>query len=69
MPKNYATVQYHAVKRRDRAVTDESWIREFLREGHWGALGTVHDGQPCINTNLFVFDERKHAIFTHTARY
>jgi uncharacterized protein len=69
MPRDYATLPYHEVKRRDRAVTDESWIREFLREGHWGALATVHDGQPCINTNLFVFDERKHVIFTHTARF
>ena len=69
MPRNYAAEPYNKVKRKDRGVTDEFWLREFLRDGHWGFLATVYDGQPCINTNLFVYDERKHAIYTHTARF
>lgn len=69
MPRDYAREPRTKIKRRDRAVTDESWIKEFLRVGHWGALATVHDGQPFIHTNLFVYDERRNAIYTHTARF
>jgi len=43
------------VRRRDRAVTDEGWI-------------TVAEGQPFINTNLYIYDEGSHAIYLHTAR-
>jgi nitroimidazol reductase NimA-like FMN-containing flavoprotein (pyridoxamine 5'-phosphate oxidase superfamily) len=33
-----------------------------------GTLATVHEGQPFLNTNLFVYDEAAHAIYLHTAR-
>lgn len=58
----------HEVRRRDKAVTDEGWIKAFLHSGAWGALATVAEGQPFINTNLYVYDEGAHAIFLHTAR-
>jgi nitroimidazol reductase NimA-like FMN-containing flavoprotein (pyridoxamine 5'-phosphate oxidase superfamily) len=56
------------VRRRDRAVTDEGWIKAFLHSGAWGALASVAEGQPFINTNLYVYDEGSHAIYLHTAR-
>ena len=28
----------------------------------------MHDGQPFLNSNLFVYDEAAHAIYLHTAR-
>jgi hypothetical protein len=31
-------------------------------------LATVHDGQPFLNSNIFIYDETKHAIYLHTAR-
>ena len=31
-------------------------------------LATVYEGQPFINTNLFVYEEDKHVIYMHTAR-
>jgi len=43
------------VRRRDRAVTDEGWIKAFLHSGAWGALASVAEGQPFINTNLYVY--------------
>jgi nitroimidazol reductase NimA-like FMN-containing flavoprotein (pyridoxamine 5'-phosphate oxidase superfamily) len=55
-------------RRRDRAVTDEAWLRDFLRRAPFGTLATVRDGQPFLNMNLFVFDEARHAIYLHTAR-
>ena len=33
-----------------------------------GALATLHDGQPFINSNLFVYAEEEHCIYMHTAR-
>lgn len=56
------------VRRRDKAVTDEGWIKTFLHSGAWGALATVADGQPFIHTNLYVYDEDAQAIYLHTAR-
>ncbi len=56
------------VRRQDRAVTDEAWIRAFLHRAAVGTLATVYEGQPFLNTNLFVYDEAAHAIYMHTAR-
>jgi nitroimidazol reductase NimA-like FMN-containing flavoprotein (pyridoxamine 5'-phosphate oxidase superfamily) len=54
-------------RRRDRA-RDETWIRTFLREAGFGFLATVRDGQPFLNSNLFVYAEKEGAIYLHTAR-
>ena len=56
------------VRRRDRAVDYEGWIKDFLRRAPSGTLATVHDGQPFVNMNLFVYAEDEHAIYLHTAR-
>lgn len=55
------------MRRRDRAVNDQAWIREFLRRAPWGTLATTYEGQPFIHSNLFVLDEAAHAIYFHTA--
>jgi uncharacterized protein len=68
MPKDYAALPATAVRRADRAVEDEGWIIEFLNRAPIGVLATIHDGQPFINSNLFVYDENAHAIYMHTAR-
>lgn len=54
------------VRRRDRAVADEAWIRAFLRRAPICTLGTVHEGWPFLNSNLFLFDESAHALYIHT---
>ena len=56
------------VHRRDRAVDDEGWIRALLHRAAVGTLATVSDGQPFINSNLFVYDKAADAIYMHTAR-
>lgn len=68
MPKDYAALPVNAVRRADRAVDDDAWIKTFLHRAAVGTLATVHEGQPFINTNLFVYDENAHAIYIHTAR-
>ncbi len=57
-----------AVRRRDRGK-DDAWIRAFLRAAPFGFLATVgDDGQPFLNSNLFVFDEARHCVYLHTHR-
>jgi nitroimidazol reductase NimA-like FMN-containing flavoprotein (pyridoxamine 5'-phosphate oxidase superfamily) len=56
------------VRRRDRAVTDEGWIRDLLKRAPFGTLATVQGGQPFVNMNVFVYDEARHALYLHTAR-
>ncbi|NJO05762.1 MAG: pyridoxamine 5'-phosphate oxidase family protein [Chloroflexaceae bacterium] len=56
------------IRRRDRAVTDEAWIQALLHRAPFAALATVVDGQPFINSNLFVYDEAAACIYMHTAR-
>lgn len=68
MPRDYADAAPNEVRRRDRAVADADWIRSFLHEAPYGALATASDGQPFINSNLFVFDEPANVIYMHTAR-
>lgn len=40
----------------------------MLHHAPFGVLATANDGQPYINTNLFVFDQTAGAIYMHTAR-
>jgi nitroimidazol reductase NimA-like FMN-containing flavoprotein (pyridoxamine 5'-phosphate oxidase superfamily) len=54
-------------RRPDRAK-DDAWIRDYLHNAPFGFLATVVDEQPFINSNLFVYDEAAHIIYTHTAR-
>ncbi len=68
MSRDYANQPPNAVRRSDRAVDDDTWIRDLLARAPYGTLATVHDDQPFINSNLFVFDAERHAIYLHTAR-
>lgn len=68
MVSEHTTCPRTEVRRRDRAVADEEWIRGVLRRAPLGTLATVRDGQPFVNMNLFVYDESANAIYLHTAR-
>ena len=56
------------VRRSDREVEDVAWIQNFLQRAPVGVLATASDGQPFINSNLFIYDQAAHAIYLHTAR-
>lgn len=58
----------HQVRRTDRMMADEAEIRALLHRAAYGALATSNQGQPFINTNLFVYDETAHVIYLHTAQ-
>jgi nitroimidazol reductase NimA-like FMN-containing flavoprotein (pyridoxamine 5'-phosphate oxidase superfamily) len=68
MAEESCPVSRAQVRRRDRAVTDEGWIRDLLRHAPFGTLATVRDGQPFVNMNIFVYDEGANALYMHTAR-
>lgn len=56
------------VRRRDRAVDDDAWIRGFLHDAPYGVVATECDGQPFLNPLIFAYDEASHAIYYHTGR-
>jgi nitroimidazol reductase NimA-like FMN-containing flavoprotein (pyridoxamine 5'-phosphate oxidase superfamily) len=68
MPRDYTTLPRTQIRRSDRAVNDEAWMKELLQRAPIGILATVHDGHPFLNSNLFIYDEAEHAIYMHTAR-
>jgi nitroimidazol reductase NimA-like FMN-containing flavoprotein (pyridoxamine 5'-phosphate oxidase superfamily) len=68
MTSDPSTLPRTEIRRKDRAVADEEWIRDMLRRAPMGTLATTRDGQPFINMNIFVYDEAAHAIFLHTAK-
>ncbi len=69
MPNNDDAQPRAKVRRQDRAVHDDTWIAELLSRAPIGYLATAHDGQPFLNSNLFVYDPTRSAIYMHTARY
>ena len=56
------------IRRKDRAINDETWIKDYLEHSPFGVLATEHEGQPYVNSNLFVYDDSTNAIYLHTAR-
>jgi len=59
---------FHGVRRQDRAVHDEGWIRAFLGEAPYGVVATECDGQPFITPLVFAYDESANALYFHTGR-
>jgi nitroimidazol reductase NimA-like FMN-containing flavoprotein (pyridoxamine 5'-phosphate oxidase superfamily) len=57
-----------SIRREDREVKDEKWIRTFLEKAPSAVVGTSVEDQPFLTNVLFVFDASRDAIFFHTAR-
>ncbi|MCA9891150.1 MAG: pyridoxamine 5'-phosphate oxidase family protein [Anaerolineae bacterium] len=68
MARDYLNQPLNAMRRDDRGVDDEAWIGQFLQYAAVGTLALSYEGQPFVNTNLFVYDADAHCIYTHTAR-
>ena len=69
MPKDYARLPRQELRRKDRGIEDEAWIRALLHRAPVAAIATLYEGQPFLNTNLFVYDEKAEAVYFHTARF
>jgi uncharacterized protein len=68
MSIDYASRPLNEVRRADRTVDDDAWIRALLHRAPVGSLATIYEGQPFINMNLFVYSEAEDVIYMHTAR-
>ena len=51
------------IRRKDRAVEDERWIKDFLIRAPFGQLAMAIGEQPYIKNILFAYDERVNAIY------
>lgn len=62
------------ITRSKNAVTDELWIKNFLKQAPWGILATAVNRydqqtiQPFLTPLIFVYDDEIHAIYLHAAR-
>jgi nitroimidazol reductase NimA-like FMN-containing flavoprotein (pyridoxamine 5'-phosphate oxidase superfamily) len=65
---NHTKKPYTTLRRSDREVTDEAWIKAFLTRGAYGTLATSVDDQPFLNAGNYVYAESQHAIYFHRAR-
>lgn len=55
------------VRRENRAVKDEAWIKSFLNRAPFGVLGTEWQGQPFLKPTTFVYHEADRALYFHGA--
>ena len=58
---------YTKIRRKKNAVNDDGWIKQFLRQAPYGVLATSVDDQPFVSTKLFVYDDKRHVIYLHSA--
>lgn len=59
--------EFTHIRRKDRAVEDDAWIADFLQHTPFGVLAMSVDDQPFVNTNNFVYDPQRHAVYIHHA--
>lgn len=67
MGNNSGSDDYTVMRRKGRAVSDDRWIKQFLKKTAYGTLATADGDQPFLNFMTFVFDEKKNAIYLHSA--
>jgi nitroimidazol reductase NimA-like FMN-containing flavoprotein (pyridoxamine 5'-phosphate oxidase superfamily) len=69
MPRDCAEQPPNRVRRADREITDEGWIRDFSHRARMAALAMASaEAQPLINSNLSAYDEPNSCINMHTAQ-
>lgn len=68
MTEDYTQHPFTKMRRSDRQITDDAWLRAFLHRAAYGTLATSFEDQPFINTNSFAYDEAAHAIYLHGAK-
>lgn len=59
--------EFNSLRRRDLAK-DDNWVGAVLRAAPYGFLAMGEDGQPFLNSNLFVYSAGRNALYLHTAR-
>ncbi len=56
-----------SLRRKDRSVTDENWIKDMLRYEQFCVVASAQSNQPFLRPSAFYYDEDDHAIYIHGA--
>ncbi|MBD3234978.1 MAG: pyridoxamine 5'-phosphate oxidase family protein [candidate division Zixibacteria bacterium] len=59
--------KFTKMRRNIREVTDEDWIKGFLRRAPYGYFATSVDDRPFLHINTFAYYEKANCIYFHTA--
>ena len=68
MARDYTTLPLSQLRRKDRGIEDERWIKDLLHQTPFGVFAMTFNNQPLVNSNIFAYDEESHLIYFHTAR-
>lgn len=68
MSIDYETAKRSEMRRADRQVNDEQWIRAMLRDEPIAVIATVQNGQPFLRMLGFLYEEAEHTIYIHGAK-
>jgi nitroimidazol reductase NimA-like FMN-containing flavoprotein (pyridoxamine 5'-phosphate oxidase superfamily) len=66
MPRSFPPDELTAMRRTDRAITDDAEIADLLRQADICRIATSVNDQPFINANTFWYDGER--IFFHNAK-
>lgn len=58
--------RYH-MQKAEREITDREKIRGILREGKYATVALCRDNEPYVVTLSYGYDEKKNALYFHTA--
>jgi uncharacterized protein len=61
----YNDPQLNRVRRKERTVTDDDWIKALLQRGAFGTIATVAGEQPFMNAHNYVYDEARNCLYFH----
>lgn len=67
MPRDYTRLPVNKIRRKDRAVEEDQWIKSLLEKAPFGTFAMVSNGMPIVNSNIFYYDKAVNAIYFHTA--
>jgi nitroimidazol reductase NimA-like FMN-containing flavoprotein (pyridoxamine 5'-phosphate oxidase superfamily) len=56
------------LRRKERAMSDETWLQDLLQRGAFGTLATSYRDQPFLTPLLFVYKEEEKSVFFHGAK-
>ena len=57
------------IRRKDRAITDEAWIADFLQRSPVVVIGFTDGEQPFVKPTLFVYDPDRKAVYFHATEF
>ncbi len=67
--KKHDLLNIDNMRRKDRQVTDETWIVEYISKADFGTIATVQEDQPFLTMTVFIYDKDTHAIYLHTSKH